>query len=149
MTVAKRHIYVRRDLYLLERLNQSKSSLSTSKKSEQAHGRWRNMIRNKDYEVSEVVLDIRHTKPTSCSHRLFRNQPSPSSICRILGKWQGLDIEKWVWVSIEWLNEDMPSKINDYLIHISETGNRRQKKVASIINHSPVPSIAVCMGRFR
>lgn len=99
------------------------------------HGRRLKFFRNKDYKVTQDLLDhIGHQESELMIVDEFRDIRMKSGELQLYTQWKGLDESENTWESLQLMNEDVPTMVKEYVSYTRTNGTIRQRKVVSKID---------------
>ena len=108
-------------------------NLLTSKR-EEVHGRRLKFFRNKDFMVTEELLDhLAYQHGELLVIESFLDIRKHKGIVELLVKWRGFDHNETDWVPHSTLQEDVPTLLSEYLTDVAKTGTQRQRNVVASI----------------
>lgn len=97
-----------------------------------AHGRRLKLFRNKDFSVTEDVLEhLEYQRGELLVIESFEDIRLEAGRVECLVKWKGFSSEENDWLTAESLSEDVPDLFQEYLEEVSKNGTKRQRDVAS------------------
>ena len=101
-------------------------------KRTEVHGRRLKLLRNKDYEVSEEILEhLQYQTGEPLVVESFTEITRPQGIVEIQVKWRDFTEDETDWVQLSSLLEDVPQLVPEYLEKILSSGSKRQRSVAA------------------
>ena len=105
-------------------------SLLDGKKSE-VHGRWLKFFRNKDYNVTEELLDhLSYQQGELLMIDHFVDIRRKQGDTELLVTWRGFPADESDWVTLSSLREDVPILVEEYLLDVSINGTKKQRDIA-------------------
>jgi len=100
--------------------------------TEDAHGRRLKFFRNKDYKVTEELLNhLAYQDGELLVMESFQCIRQRSGTIELNIKWQGFSSDETDWVSIHTLREDVPDMLSSYLDELRTSGTQFQRKLAA------------------
>lgn len=108
-------------------------NILTGRKQE-VHGRRLKLFQNKEYEVSEELLDhLTYQAGEVFAIEEFQDIRRRQGSVEIFTKWRGFTDEESEWVSFSSLIEDVPEMVSECIEELLNTGTARQRSIASSI----------------
>ena len=100
-------------------------------KKQEVHGRRLKFFRNKDFQVSQELLNhLSYQEGELLVVEAFTDIRRKQGVTELQVKWRGFDAVKSDWVSLSSLREDVPDLLEEYLQEIQKTVTNRQRTIA-------------------
>ena len=101
-------------------------------KKEEVHGRRLKFFRNKDFKVTEEVLNhLAYQEGELLVIDEFLDIRSTQGSIELLVKWRGFSEIETDWVSLQSLREDVPDLHQEYIHHTKVNGTKLQRALAN------------------
>ena len=105
-----------------------------SGRKDEAHGRRLKFLRNKDFEVTEEVLQhLEYQEGELLVIESFLDIRQHQVQVELPVKWRGFSENETDWVTLVTLREDVPTLVHEYIANLLSTGTKSQRRIASSI----------------
>jgi len=100
----------------------------------EVHGRRLKLFRNKDYNVTQEVLDhLQYQQGELLVIKEFHGIRKIDGQVELLVEWKGFTDSEKDWVAYPSLKEDVPELVQEYIDELKQSGSKQEKTLAASI----------------